>query len=158
MRLKIDERPLDMDAERAGNMSLRLARGRERFGEDARRVGHDRGQEAGHAGAPMRRRDCGDSLDRRLSVEQHAAAAVDLPVDEARRENSAAEIHLLSAAGTVLESGERKDRRALDNERPVVVQPFAVEQARPVENLHCAVSLCGAMTPPTNRIAPSVAW
>ena len=29
---------------------------------------------------------------------------------------------------------------ALDNERAIVVQPFAVEDARPVENLHCAAS------------------
>ena len=42
-------------------------------------------------------------------------------------------------------------------EREVVVQPLAVEHARAREDFHCAASLCGAMTPPTSRIAPSVA-
>ena len=104
----------------------------------------------------MRGGDRGDPLDGRLGVEQHAAAAVDLPIDEARRKNAAAEIDLLAAAGAVFKADKRLDRAAFDNERVVVVQPFAVEDACPVENLHCAASLCGATTPPTNRIAPSV--
>ena len=104
----------------------------------------------------MRAGDRGDPLDGRLGVEQHAAAAVDLPIDEARRENAAAEIDLLAAAGAVFEADKRLDRGAFDNEGVVVVQPFAVEDPRPVENLHCVASLCGATAPPTNRIAPSV--
>ena len=99
----------------------------------------------------------GDPLHGRLGVEQHSTAAVDLPIDEARRENPAAEILLLAAAGAVLEPGERLDRIALDHEREVVVQPLAVEYARAREDFHCAASLCGAMTPLTSRIAPSVA-
>ena len=89
----------------------------------------------------MRGRDRGDSLDGRIGVEQHAAAAVDLPIDEARAQNAAAEIDLLAAARAVGEGRERLDRAALDNERTIVVQPFAVEDARSVENLHCAASL-----------------
>ena len=70
-----------------------------------RRIGHDRRQEAGDAGAPMRGGDRGDSLDGRLGVEQNAAAAVDLPIDETGRENPAAEIELLAAAGAVVGGG-----------------------------------------------------
>ena len=88
----------------------------------------------------MRGRDRRDSLDGRIGVEQHAAAAIDLPIDEAGAENSAAEIVLLAAAGAVFQAGERLDRSAFDNERAIVVQSLAIEQARPVENLHCAAS------------------
>ena len=89
---RIDERPLDMHAERAGNAPLGRARGGERRGQHLRRVGDDGRQKAGDALAPVRGGDFRDRLDRRLGVEQHAAAAVDLPVDEAGREDSAAEI------------------------------------------------------------------
>ena len=104
----------------------------------------------------MRGGDRRDPRDGRLGVEQHAAAAVDLPIDEARAQNTAAEIDLFAAARAVVEGSERLDRTALDNQRAIVVQPLAVEDARSVENLHCAASLCGATTPPTSRIAPSV--
>ena len=40
---------LDMDPKRAGNRVLRLASGGERRIQHARRVGHDRRQERGHA-------------------------------------------------------------------------------------------------------------
>ena len=140
---RIDERPFDMDPKRAGNAILRLARGRQRLGEHPRRVGHDRRQEAGDARAPMRGGDRGDPLHRRLGVEQSSSAAVDLPIDKARRENSPAEIDRFAAARAVLEAGQRCNRCAFNDERAVVVKPFAVEQARPRENFHCAVCLFG---------------
>ena len=83
LALGIDERPFDMDAERARNAFARLARGRERFGKHMRRVGHHRRQESSHASAAMRGGDRGYSVNCRIGVEQHAAAAVDLPIDEA---------------------------------------------------------------------------
>ena len=156
LALGIDERPLNMDPERAGHAFARLASGGQRRGKHARRVGHDRRQESGHASAPMRGGDGSNSLDGRFGVKQHAATAIDLPIDKAGAENSAAEIDLFAAAGAVVEGSERLDRSALDNERAIVVQPFAVEDARSVEDLHCAASLCDATTPPTSRIAPSV--
>ena len=104
LALGIDERPLDMDSERAGHAFARLASGGQRRVKHARRVGHDRRQEGGHAGAPMRGGDRGDPLDGRIGVEQHAAAAIDLPIDEAGAQNAAAEIDLLAAARAVLEA------------------------------------------------------
>ena len=83
LALGIDERPLDMDPERAGHAFARLASGGQRRVKHARSVGHDRRQEGGHASAPMRGGDRGDPLNGRLGVEQHAAAAIDLPIDEA---------------------------------------------------------------------------
>ena len=80
---QVNKRPLDMDSERAGHVFLRLARRRQRRLKHARRVGHDGRQESGHAGAAMRGGNCGDAVNTRLGVEQNAAAAIDLPVDEA---------------------------------------------------------------------------
>ena len=103
LALGIDERPLDMDSERAWHAFARLASGGQRRVKHARRVGHHCRQEGGHASAPMRRGDRSNSLDGRIGVEQHAAAAIDLPIDEAGAKNSAAKIDLLAAAGAVLE-------------------------------------------------------
>ena len=80
----IDERPLDMDSQRAGHTLARLASDGQRCVKNAWRIGHDRRQERGHASKPMRGGDCGDSLDGWIGVEQYAAAAIDLPIDEAR--------------------------------------------------------------------------
>src|SRR4029077_13944163 len=156
LALGIDERPFDMDPERAWHAFARLASGGQRRGKHARRVGDHRRQEGCHASAPMRGGDRSNSLNGRIGVEPHTAAAVDLPIDEAGAENSAAEIDLFATAGAVVEGSERLDRSALDNERAIVAQPFAVEDGRPIKNLHCAASLWGATTPPTSRIAPSV--
>ena len=154
---RVDERPFDMDAERAGNPLLRLARRRQRLRQHPWRIGHHRRQKPGDAGAPMRGGDRSDSLHGRVAVEQNAAAAVDLPVDEAGAENSAVEIHLLAAARAVVEQGQRPDQIALDHQRAVVAEPLAVEDAGAGEHFHCAASLCAAMTPPAMRIAPSLA-
>ena len=83
----------------------------------------------------------GDPLDRRIGVEQNAAAAIDLPVDKAGAENPAAEIDLLAAARAVSNGDERLDGAALHDQRAIVVQPFAVEQAGAIENLHRTASL-----------------
>ena len=69
--------------------------------QHARRIGHHGRQKTGDARAPMRGRDRSDPFHRRLGVEQHSAAAVDLPIDEAGAENSPAEIVLLAAARAV---------------------------------------------------------
>jgi hypothetical protein len=156
-RIHCDERPLDVDAERAGNAHMRLAGGGQGRSQNIRRIGHDGRQEAGDALAPMRRGDPCDGLDRRLGVEQNAASAIDLPVNEAGSEDPAAEIDLLAGARTVIEFDERLDRRLLDDERMIVEKPLSVEEPRSGKDLHCAASLSLATTPPASRIAPSVA-
>ena len=138
---RIDERSLDMHAERARNAHMRLARGGQGRGQDIRRIGHDGRQEAGDALAPMRGGDPGDGLDRRLGVEQHAASAIDLPVDEAGGEDPAAKIDLLAVARAVTPIDKRLDRRLLDHERMIVEKPLAVEEPRSAKDLHCAASL-----------------
>ena len=154
---QIDEWPLDMHAERAGHAHMRLAGCRQRGCQHVRRVGDDGRQKAGHSLAPVRMGDPGDRVDRRLGVEQHAATAVNLPVDETGGEDAAAEIDLFAAVRTVREVNESADRAAVDDERVIVEKPLAVEQARAIEHFHRAASLPVATAPPTIRIAPSVA-
>ncbi len=55
-------------------------------------VADQRGQEAGRAEAAVRGADGANGLDARIVVEQHAAAAVHLRVDEARQQQIAAKI------------------------------------------------------------------
>ncbi len=154
---RIDEGPLDMHAERTGHANVRLARRRQRPRQHFGRVGDDRRQEAGDPLAPVGVGDPRDCVQGRLGVEQRAAAAIDLPVDEPGRQDPAAEIDRLAAARAVPEIDERADRPVLDDERMIVEKPLAVEQARPIEHLHRATSSLVATAPPAIRIAPSVA-
>ena len=154
---RIDEGSLDMNPERAGNAHMRQPSGGQRRGQNFRRVGHNRRQKSRHPLAPVGGGDPGDALDRRLGVEQHAAAAVDLPVDETRREDSAAEIDLLAVARAILQFDQRMDSSAVDDERVIVEKPLAVEEARSGKDFHCAASRSLVTTPPASRIAPSVA-
>ena len=59
---------------------------------DVQVVADQRGQESGGAEAAMRTADGANGLDARLVVEQHAAAAVDLRVDEAGQQQFALQI------------------------------------------------------------------
>jgi hypothetical protein len=67
------------------------------------------GQEAGGAEGPVRRADGGDGLDRRRVVEQDAAAAIDLGVDEAGNQQAALEVATRSRrrAGGAIEDRRR---------------------------------------------------
>ena len=63
----------------------------------------------------MRRTDRGDALDGRLVVEQHAAAAVDLRIDEAGNEPAVLEVDRVRRR--TVECGYRHDPAALDRDR-----------------------------------------
>ena len=79
-------------------------------------VADQRRQEAGGAEAAVRaRRWCAMRLDVGVVVEQHAAAAVDLGVDEARQQQRAVEV-VRSAPRTRASSGahDRRDAAAVD--------------------------------------------
>ena len=80
----VDERAFDMDADHAGNPCAdRGVAGVERSGDLFGRIADERGQERGRAEARVRGTDCGDGLHADIVVEQHAAAAIDLRIDEA---------------------------------------------------------------------------
>ena len=157
LALGIDERPLDMDSERARDAFARLASGGERRVQHARRVGHDRRQKPGH---PARR--CAAAIAAIPSTVGSALNRTPPPplICQSMKpglKNPAAEVDLLAAAGAVFKGDKRLDRRAFEHECAVVAQSFAVEDPRAVENFHSAASRRGATAPPTNRIAPSVA-
>ena len=80
------ERALQMDAEDGGIERHRLTHGRDRRRHLARLVGDEGRQQRRRAETPVSGRDRTDACGRRLVVEEHVAAAVDLHVDEARRE------------------------------------------------------------------------
>ena len=77
----------------------------------------------------MRGDDLGDALRRRIVVEEYAAAAVDLPIDEAGRERSAAEIDALAVARPVRHGAESDDSAMFGDERVILENPYAVEDA-----------------------------
>ena len=154
---RIDERALDMNPERAGHERAGLACGGQRGSEHRGGVGDDGRQEAGDALAPVRAGDRSDPLDGRLGVEQHAPAAVDLPVDQAGREDPAAAVDLIAAARPLLDVDEGANDAVFDDERVVVEEPLAVEQARAEEHGHREASFPVETTPPAINMAPSVA-
>ena len=116
-----------------GTARCAFARRRQRRGEHRGRVGDDGRQEAGDALAAKGAGDARHALDGRLGVEQDAAAAVDLPVDEPWRENAAAEIDRLAAARDApRQSTSARIDAVLDDEGVIVEKPLAIEQARAV--------------------------
>ena len=79
----VDERAFDVNTDHAGNPRTDGGvAGIERSGDLLRRVADQSRQEGGRAEARVRRTDRGDRLDADLVVEQNAAAAIDLGVDE----------------------------------------------------------------------------
>ena len=81
------KRPFEMDAENAAGIVAAAASTAARGGAHlGGAVADQRRQQPGRAEAPVRRDDRGDALRRRLVVEQHVAAAIDLHVDKAGRE------------------------------------------------------------------------
>jgi hypothetical protein len=90
--LDIEKRALDMDAEHARNAlgDCRSHGGDRRFGH-LRRVGDDRRQHPGRAEFPVRLGDAPHAINRGMIIEQGAATAVCLHVDEARCQQAAAQ-------------------------------------------------------------------
>src|SRR5580692_5539681 len=94
--------------------------------------------------------DTSNSLQRWRLVEEKAAAAIDLPVDEARSQDAAAKVALLPAA-RALRMGRQRDNDALLNDKRAIVEElFAVEETRPEQHEHQRVSVtlrrCGGLS------------
>ena len=92
-------RPFEVDAEQARHaFGQCLFHRRQRFAHHLDPIADQGRQETGGAVAPVGRADAADRLHRRCLVEQHAATAVDLHVDEARQQHGAGEVvHLRGA-------------------------------------------------------------
>ncbi|GMA75536.1 hypothetical protein GCM10025880_19530 [Methylorubrum aminovorans] len=125
--LRAQERPLEMDAEDAGN----ACRDRFRDALDRRpdrrpRVGDEGGQQGSGAAFAVGGRDPGDADDARIVVEQHPAAAIDLTIDEARRQDRAGrQPHERHAGGRF--GGDVGDPPAAQDDDAVAEHPLAVK-------------------------------
>lgn len=93
LALDIEERTFDMDPEHARHAGFNGASSRGDGARDDIEVGADQsGHEARRAEAPVSASDLPDHVDTRRVVEQHAAAAIHLRVDESGQEHVAAEV------------------------------------------------------------------
>ncbi len=89
-----DVRAFQVDTEYAGHPGIdRFGGGRDCAFHHCRVVADQGRQQASGAEAPMRARDLGDGLHIGRVVEQVAAAAVDLGVDETRQQGVALQVH-----------------------------------------------------------------
>jgi hypothetical protein len=110
----VEEGTLDMDAEHTRNPSFdRGVDGGDGPGDDIEIVADQRGQEAGGAELAVGAADRGDAFDGWLVVEQHAAAAIHLEIDEAGEEVSL-EFEMLNMGGAFCRGTDGSDPAALD--------------------------------------------
>ena len=86
---------------------------------------------AGKAAAEqgVRGADGTDGIDRRIVVEQHAAAAINLQVDEAGNEQAAIEGHPFGIGRNRIRTGNAGDMAEFDQQRRVVVPVVPLENA-----------------------------
>jgi hypothetical protein len=105
-----EKRPFDVNAEDAGHTLRDGGTRREnRLFDDVQIVADQRGEKSRRAEAPVSDSDGGDGFDARIVVEQHAAAAVHLAVDESRREQIPFEIDRLIGADDLARADDRLD-------------------------------------------------
>src|SRR5207344_2284939 len=94
----VDEGPFDVDAGDTGDMRRdRLPHGLDGAGDDGEVFADERGKESGRAEAPVGGADGPDRRNARVIVEERAAAAVHLAIDEAGHEVRAAQVFALRA-------------------------------------------------------------
>ncbi len=91
-------------------------------------VGNQRRQAGGGAELSEGGADGADGFDAGIEIEQGAAAAIDLQVDEARREDAAAHRHALRVGGRV-GGDDGFDPAVGDDQRRAIPPGFAVENA-----------------------------
>ena len=106
-----------MQADKSRNFFLRrgLACGDSRC-RDFRRIGDQRRQQGGGAKGEMRIAYGADGLDARAVVEEHAAAAIDLDIDEARHKLAALQLDLPNVVGQVRQRRDTLDHIAINNQ------------------------------------------
>ena len=136
LALGADERALDVHADHAGYARRDgLTHRGDRVGDHREIVADQRGQEAGGAEAAVRGADGADRLHGGRVVEQHAAAAVHLRVDESGQQQRPAQVVGLGGLRARIACGhDRRDAPVVDEDgacldEPVVDEDAAVEKA-----------------------------
>ncbi len=103
----IQEGPLDVDAQHAGHARRDGGlHGVDGPVDHVQVVADQGGQKAGRAEPAVRRGDGGDALGAGVVVEQHPAAAVDLGVDVAGRQQAAAQVVILARGRAIRRHGD----------------------------------------------------
>jgi hypothetical protein len=134
----VDERPFDVDARDAGH--ARLDRLAHRFdgARDRAEVLADEGRQEGRgAEAPMRRADGPDRGHVRIVVEERAAAAIHLAVDEAGHEPRARQVDAPRLAHASVGGGhDSGDARAVEEHGAIGGEAFVEQHACRGEGEH----------------------
>ena len=125
-------RSFEMDADHAGHaLGDRCVDRGDRFAHHVDVVADQRRQETRRAEAAVRFADAADRLDCRRVVEQHAAAAVDLAIDEAGQQQIAAEILDVEIGHAAIVRGDdRVDHAGVDEHGDVVAETIRGQHAR----------------------------
>ena len=124
-----EERPLVMHPD---HTRVELGRGIDRAAGSAhllRRVAEHRREQCRRSETPVRRGNCKDCPRARVVVEQQAAAAVDLRIDESRRQPGAVrQMTNRNAVGQFGAGHDSADNGSVDHRRVVAKNRLAVEQ------------------------------
>jgi len=130
---RVQEGSLDVDAEYARHALFdgRIHRPDRAF-HGVEIVADQRRQEPGRAEAPMRLADGGDAVDRRMIVEQDAAAAIHLQVDEAR-EKIASQLPVLEVGRALSGRHHADDQASVHEDAPVRLKTVGRQDARGME-------------------------
>jgi hypothetical protein len=141
LAIDVEKRALDMDAEHPGHTGLdRGIDGDHRAADHVEIVADQRRQEAGGAEAAMRGTDRGDACDRWFIVEQHAAAAIHLGIDEAGDERTGQALPL-GVCGKRVGRDHTEDARAVDQHGDAGLQRAVHQHACRYQRLHQIVSV-----------------
>ncbi len=121
-------RPFNVQSDETRNLFLRSGpAGGECRGRDLRRIGDQGREHGGGAEGKMRIAYGADDIDAWAVVEKHAAAAIDLDVDEAGNELATFQRDLAQAGIQVRIRGYAFDKTAVNDERRIGMPVLAVE-------------------------------
>ena len=123
-----------MDAEHAGHGERdRVAGSGDRALHDGGIVADQGRQEAGGAEPAMRAADRGDGLDAGVVVEQHAAAAIDLGVDEAMHEVATIKVNEIARRRFAMQHGD--DEAVFHDHAHIAFEPAFGEDVGVLEDV-----------------------
>ena len=134
----VDERPFDVDAGDSGHSGPHgVAHCAHRARDDDEVLADEGGQESGRAEAAMGGSDRADRFHARVVVEEHAAAAVHLRVEEAGKEGCASEVApARRARARVVAPDEGDDASRVDEDATLLHESVVREHPRVDEQLH----------------------
>ena len=139
-----------MDAEHTGHARIdRGTNGGEPLPDDLQVVADQGRHETRGSEAPVGTTDRSDRVQRWLGIEQHAASAIDLCVDEPRQQDASAEVPPLGApADRVIAVDDAGDAARVEQHRPilqnaVISEHAAVDESDRHQTVSVTLERCG---------------